>query len=155
MKKSLVLATIGVCTFVLGLSVNYALSDVAAPAYKVAVVDVQQVVQSSKEVNKLKTEQQKKFEDLKKFIEKAQKEITAATDETKRKALEDKYNKELNTKRQTIEQDYTKKLAAIDKSITDIIAKQAIAEKYNLVLSKNVVIYGGTNITPSITQKVK
>ena len=73
----------------------------------------------------------------------------------KRKALEDKYNAELNSKREVIEKDYAKKLGDIDKSITTIISNKAKAEKYDLVLAKGIVIYGGTDITALVKQNIK
>ncbi len=154
MKKSLI-ATVGVCSLLVGLSFNhFAMSDAPA-AYKVAVVDVQQIVQSSAQVNALKTEQQKKAEELKAFLTKAQSDIAKESDATKRKALEDKYNAELNTKRDVIEKDYAKKLGDIDKSITAVIANQAKLAKYDLVLAKGIVIYGGTDITATVKTQVK
>ena len=72
------------------------MSDVPS---KIAVVDVQEVVNSSSQVQALKKEQQAKMKEVVSFVEKARKEVAATTDVKKKQALEEKYNKELNTKK--------------------------------------------------------
>ena len=154
MKKGLILATVGVCAFALGMSTNFAMSDVAA-SYKVAVVDVPELIQNSAQVRNLVADQQKQMNDMRTFIEKAQADITKQADEKKRKELEEKYNKELRSKQEAIQKDYETKRNNIEKNITDVITKQAQAEKYNIVLLKNMVIYGGTDITDKVKSNIK
>lgn len=152
MKKFKFLA-LGVAAFVIGMSVqHYAMSDVPS---KIAVVDVQQVVASSTQVKNLKKEQQAKASEIIKYIEKARKDVAAVSDEKKKKALEDKYNKELIAKRDKLEKDYTTKLSAIDKSISATIATEAKNNNYDVVLAKGVVLYGGDDITANIIKAVK
>lgn len=152
MKKFKFLA-LGVAAFVIGMSVqHYAMSDVPS---KIAVVDVQQVVASSTQVKNLKQEQQAKASEIIKYIEKARKDVAAVSDEKKKKALEDKYNKELIAKRDKLEKDYTTKLSAIDKSISATIAAEAKNNNYDVVLAKGVVLYGGDDITANIIKAVK
>jgi len=140
--------------FVLGVAVNnFAMSDVAA--YRVAVVDVPQVVDASSKVQALKKEQQAKAKDLAQFIEKARKDVAGTTDVKKKKTLEEKYTKELNTKREAIEKDYAKKLAETDAAISAQIANVAKANNYDIVISKGVVLYGGSDITAAVKASVK
>lgn len=155
MNNKIKLLAIGIAAFALGLGVNnFAMSDVPAN-FKVAVVDVPQVVASSAQVQALKKEQQAKAEDVIKYIEKARKDVAATTDEKKKKSLEEKYNKELATKREAIEKEYTTKLQAIDKNISEKINEKAKAGSYNVVLAKGVVLYGGDDITADIVKMVK
>lgn len=154
MKKQVKFASIAIGAFILGMTLNnFAMSDVAN--YKIAVVDVQKVVANSAQVKNLKTEQQNKIKDVQNFVEKAKKSVASESDKTKKKALEDKYNKELRTKTANIEKEYAKKLQDIDKSISGTIATEAKAQNYNIVLAKGVVLYGGDDITTSIMKKVK
>ena len=103
MNNKIKFLTIGLAAFVIGMGVNnFAMSDVPAN-FKVAIVDVPEVVASSSQVQALKKEQQAKAQDMIKYIEKARKDVAATTDEKKKKALEEKYNKELITKREAIE----------------------------------------------------
>ncbi len=155
MNKNVKLLAAVAAAFAIGFSANnFAMSDVPSN-FKVAVVDVQQVVASSAQVKALKKEQQAKTEEVIKYIDKARKDVASVSDEKKKKALEDKYNKELVTKRETLEKDYATKLQAIDKNISSTIETQAKAKNYNIVLAKGVVLYGGDDITADIVKIVK
>lgn len=155
MKNSIKFLTVALIAFGIGFTLNnYAMSDVPAN-FKVAVVDVQKVVSSSAQVKALKDEQKKKGQELAKFIETAKANINKETDAKKKKALEDKYNKEFQTKRTAIAKNYETKLLAIDKSISTVIDNNAKANGYNLVLAKGVVLSGGTDITDEISKAVK
>ncbi|MDD3236941.1 MAG: OmpH family outer membrane protein [Candidatus Gastranaerophilales bacterium] len=154
MKKQIKVATLAVCTFALGLCINNAaFSDIAS--FKIATVDVQQVVSSSSQVKALKAEQQAKIKDLQSFVATAKKAVSDEKDANKKKALEDKYNKELKAKTGTIEKEYAKKLQDIDSTISTSISNEAKAKNYNLVLAKGVVLYGGDDITTSVIKAVK
>lgn len=153
MKNGVKYFALTLSAFVVGMAFNsFAMSNVPS---KIAVVDVQKVVAASSEVKKLKTDREKKIQGLTDFIKTAKENIAKEPDAKKKKALEDKYNKELNAKRNAIQKDYTTKLTAIDKSISAIIAKKAQAASYDLVIAKGVVLYGGTDITAEITKEVK
>lgn len=155
MNKNVKLLAAVAAAFAIGFSANnFAMSDVPSN-FKVAVIDVQQVVASSAQVKALKKEQQAKTEEVIKYIDKARKDVASVSDEKKKKALEDKYNKELVTKRETLEKDYATKLQAIDKNISSTIETQAKAKNYNVVLAKGVVLYGGDDITADIVKIVK
>lgn len=155
MKNNFKLVAVAALSLVIGLSVNnFAVSNVPA-SYKVAVVDVQKVVSSSKQVAALKEEQKKKISELTSFVQTAKTNISKEKDAAKKKALEDKYSKELTAKKATIEKDYATKLKAIDKSISDTINAKAKAGNYNLVLSKGVVLSGGDDITAAVSAAVK
>ncbi len=155
MNKQMKYLAIGVASLAIGFATNsFVMSNVPA-SYKVAVVDVQKVVTSSKQVNTLKNEQKQKLTDLTKFISDAKAAVSAEKDETKRQALEDKYNKELQSKREAIEKDYVTKLTNIDKAISSQIASKAKADGYDLVVAKSVILYGGKDITDEIAKSVK
>ena len=50
---------------------------------------------------------------------------------------------------------YETRLMAIDKNISNVINSNAAQNGYSLVLAKNVVLSGGTDITEQIEQAVK
>lgn len=157
MKNGIKIISIGVCMFVLGLCINNA-NAAATDALsngQIAVVDVQRVVASSNQVKSLKADREAKIKDLREFVEDAKKNVAAETDKKKSKDLEDKYNKELQQKTASIDAEYAKQLQEIDRSISAVIEKEAKAKNYTLVLSKGVVLYGGTDITESIAKVVK
>jgi Skp family chaperone for outer membrane proteins len=151
MKKYL---TIGLAAFVLGVSAaNFAISG--PTAFNVAVVDIQKVVGSSTQVAALKREHEAKIADLNAFVEKARKDVSAQTDDKKKKELETKYNKELNEKKAAMDKHYADKLQTIDKAITKQIETQAKRDNYDIVLAKGAVLHGGTDITEAVVKLVK
>ena len=153
MDNKIKLLTVGLCTFVAGMSfANFAMSDVPS---KIAVVDVQQVVNSSSQVQALKKEHEAKAKDLVSFIEKARKDVAATTDAKKKQALEEKYNKELSSKKAAMDKNYAEKLSNIDKVISAKITEQAKAGNYDIVIAKGVVLYGGSDITEAVKKAVK
>ena len=126
-----------------------------ALATSIAVVDVQAVVAKSGQVSVLKKEQQKKMQELDKWLKSARADVEKQkTQEGKDKLLK-KYNSEFAKKKETIAKDYQTKLSAIDKSITSTIETKAKALGYDMVISKGMVICGGDDITSEIQKIVK
>ena len=157
MKKSL--AKIFVACFVLGLGVgiganNMAISDIPLN-FKIAVVDVAKVVSNSQQVKALKDEQLRNKAELEKYIETARADVNKQTDALKKKQMTDRYDRELNAKRKTMQMAYNQKLKKIEDNINTVIAQRAKAEGYNLILSKSSVLFGGTDITTSVSQYVR
>lgn len=146
--------TVGAIAFIMGVSANYVLSEVPA-SFNIAVVDVQKVVSESAQVKSLKEEQKTKNQEIITFVGNARKEVAKETDKTKQKALEDKYNAQLNDMKKSIDNNYKKKLNDIDTNITKVIQKTAKDQGYNIVLAKTIVLYGGTDITKEIANAVK
>jgi Skp family chaperone for outer membrane proteins len=141
---------------VLFLSILFLVSPIAqANVKKIAVVDVQKVVNKSAQVQALKKEQEAKRKELSNFIKKAGEDINKETDSAKKKALMDKYDKQLKTKQETNLKAYKTKLEAIDKNINTTIIQHAKTMGYDMVLTKGVVLYGGDDITEAILKVVK
>jgi Skp family chaperone for outer membrane proteins len=154
MNKSLKFAAVATVAFTIGLGINnFAMSEINGIS-KIAVVDVQQVVVASSEVNELKKENQEKTGELISYIEKARKDVAATTDADKKKALEEKYTKELNSKREVFGQEYNQKMLSIQKNILNAVREQAVANNYDMVIAKDVVLYGGEDITDSLKKVV-
>lgn len=152
MNKKILL--VGAVAFLMGLSVNYAFCDIPL-TFNMAVVDVQTVVSSSSQVKALKNEQTIKNKEMIKFVTNARKEVAKVADKKKRKALEDKYNAQLNTMKKTMEDSYKKRLAALDNGIKNAVEKTAQAGGYSAVFAKGAVLYGGDDITNEIVNAVK
>lgn len=154
MRNQTLLAACAVSLIVGFAANNFVMSDVPAN-FKVAKVDVQKVVTSSKMVNALKDERKNKVDELVKFAEKGRAEVAKESDPAKKKSIEEKYNKELNAKKEAIDKEYVTKLENIDKSISGQIEKKAKDSGYDLVLSKGIVLYGATDITDEISKIIK
>ena len=134
---------------------NVAISAASLPTFKIAVVDVQKVVSTSTQVKNLKETQKTKIQDLTTFVNKAKTEVADAKDATQKKALEDKYNKELNERKTKIDKEYAESLTSIDKNISEVIASTAKAENFDVVLAKGVVLFGGEDITDKVSKAIK
>ena len=145
MKKNL-LTILVLCIFT---------TAVQAAVNKVAVVDMQKVVNKSAQVQALKREQENKRKELAQFIKKAGDDIKKQTNEASKKAVAQKYDKELKIKQEANAKAYKTKLDAIDKSINTTIAQQAKLMGYDMVFVKGAVLYGATDITDSILKVIK
>jgi len=122
---------------------------------KMAIVDVVAVVNQSTQVQTLKNEVESQKRELAAWLQKAQEDVKSEKDEQKKKELLQKYNSEFAQKRAEISNEYTIKLRALDKDINNTIIRLAKEKGYHSVISKTVVIYGGTDITEDVIKVVK
>ena len=154
MKKGLKLFAVAALVLGLGFA-NVAMAEDTQVAPKYAVVDVQKVVASSKQVKALKVEQEKQAKELAKWIETAKAEVDKQKTDAAREKVAKKYDAQLAKKREASAENYAKKLTAIDDSISAEIAKTAKANGYDMVFSKSTVLYGGDDLTDVIIKAVK
>ncbi len=154
MKKYILILSISILAFTCGYSLNNkAISG--DTDYKIAVVDLQQLISNSNEVKKLKAEQEKKMQTMQSTLEKARVEMSKETDKDKLAAIEEKYRNDINRQKTAMEQEYNTKFNEIDKNIRNAVIEKARAMNYNLVLPKNIVLLGGDDITAQVAQSVK
>lgn len=154
MKKNKILSIITMVILLFSCSANFAVAK-KYDKLNVAIVDVQRIVASSGQINALKQDQNKKISELKNFVDNAKTNLAKETNETKRISMEDSYNRELNSKKEAIDKEYSQKLLGIEKDINEIIGKKAKKLGYDLVLTKNSTLFGGTDITNEITKAIK
>ena len=101
MKNLKILSTVAFA-FVLGLGVNNFAMSQSPASYKVAVVDVPKLVESSNQVKALKKEQLKNIEDMKKFVENAKADVDKqSTDDIFRRRRYNKGAKKIHRKMKT------------------------------------------------------
>ena len=151
-KAGITLAIIS--AMVIGFSLNnIAISDTTD--FRVAVVDIKELVSKSQEIKKLKTDQENKINQMQQTVEKARTEIAKETDPAKIAALEEKYRKKVNVQKLTLDSEYNSKLTKIDNNIKTIVIEKARSMNYNLVLPKNFVLYGGDDITAEVAKSIK
>ena len=138
-----------------GLSLNTPAMSDATSGVKIGVVDVNAVVAQSAQVKNLKKEEEAKRVELDKWLKTVKSDIDKqSTKENKEKLLK-KYDAEFVKKQSAHKEAYQKKLTEIDKSISTTINEQAKARGYNIVLTKNSVLYGGDDSTQAIIKVVK
>lgn len=153
MKRKISFLFICLTSFALGYSINnIAISDTAP---KIAVIDVQKIVAESAQVKQLKADQEKKVLEMQNTIKTAQAEIAKEKDPAKITALEEKYRDQINTQKLTLDEEYNNKLTKIDSEIKATVVEKAKSLNYNLVLPKNIVFYGGDDITDVIAKDIK
>ena len=139
--------------FALGTGFN-TFSISAAPS-NIAVVDLNAVVGQSAQVLTLKKEQALKMDDLQKWLVTARADVEKQKTQEGKEKLAQKYDAEFIKKQTAIQKDYTAKLQVIDKNISEVITKEAKKNGYEIVLAKGVVLYGGHDITNTISKQVK
>lgn len=153
MKRNFYIVVITVLAFALGYSVNnIAISDTAP---KVAVVDAAMLLENSSAVKNLKADQEKKVVEMQKTLEKARADIAKETDATKVSALQEKYRKQINDQKLALDTDYNNKMSKIDADIKAVISEKAKTMNYDLVLPKNIVFFGGDDITNLVAKDIK
>ncbi len=154
MKKNIYIAVFVASAFVLGYSVNnIAVSDGTAP--KVAVIDATKIVANSSAVKALKAEQETKVKDIQATLNKAKTEISKETDPAKIAAIEEKYRNQINDKKIALDTEYNQKLTKIDTDIRAAVVEKARSLNYDLVLPKNIVYFGGDDITDVVAKDIK
>ena len=121
----------------------------------IAVIDIQAVVNSSAQVKALREAQAAKVNELNLWLQSAQNEVNAEQDKERQQALLQKYNAEFFLKRNEVAQQYQKELKIVSDSISQTVATEAEKKGYQLVIAKNIVVYGGADITEDIAKIVK
>ena len=160
MKSKLTLTSfVALIAFISGAGFNnIAMSNTPAAQpspIKIAVVAVNKVVSDSKDVKALKAQQDKKKDELVKWLETVKTDINKQSSNENKVKLAKKYDSELAKKQDANRKDYTKKLQTIDKNISAIINQTAKAQGYTIVFAKSSVLYGGDDITGVISKAVK
>lgn len=141
---------------ILGVSINnIALSNSNTDDMKVAIVDLSQLITNSQSVKTLKTTHEKQLSEIEKTLEQARIDISNETNPDKIAQLEEKYRKDVSDKKFQMDKSYNDKLMEIDKSIKAQVAQKAKELHYTVVLPKNMVLYGGEDITNLIAKDIK
>ena len=154
MKKNLL--TLVLCSFAFGLGFginNIAFSD--ALPLKVAYVNVPKLLSASKTLKAAEEAKIKQTKDMLKWYDTASADIQKQKTQASKDALIKKYEAQLTQKKKTIKDAYAKKVGQVDTQLDSAISTKAKAMGYNLVLRKDSVLFGGTDITAQILPLVK
>ena len=154
MKKNVL--TLALCAFAFGLGFganNIAFSNM--PTLKVAYVNVPKLLEASKVLKSAQDTQLKQTKDMLKWYDTASADIQKQTTKAGKDALIKKYEAQLTQKKKTIKDAYAKKVNQVDTQLDTAISTKAKAMGYDLVLRKDAVLFGGTDITAQILPLVK
>lgn len=122
---------------------------------KIAVADIDAIARASAGVNALKAEQNAKTRELALWLQNVQNELKKEQDKAKQTALLQQYNAVFAQKRAGIIREYQAKLQIVSDAISKTIADEAKKKGYDIVLAKNIVAFGGIDITADIAKIVK
>lgn len=122
---------------------------------KIGVVDIQTIVNNSSEVKALKSEHNMQIQSLNKIVMEAQNAIAKESDPQKIVTLQDKYANEFNKKKEFIDNQYSSRLSVIESKLKNEILESAKKNNYDIILAKNVVFYGGEDITNIVSRDIK
>ena len=122
---------------------------------KMAFIDVNYVVNQSKDVKELKLENAQKNRELQIWLSKVNTNVIEQGTKAEKDSLLAQYNKEFAIRQNNIRQDYNLKLQQIDAKITNVIAEEAKKLDYDFIFAKGTLLYGGEDITLKIAELVK
>jgi len=141
----------------LTLGVGYSLNNIAVSNtnIKIAVIDTTKIISNSAEVKSIKSEQQTKMKEIESILAKAQEEISKEPDASKAAKLEEKYREEINKQKIELDTSYNQKISALNNKIHTAAENKAKSMNYDLVLPKDIVFWGGEDITEEVAKDVK
>lgn len=155
MNKKLFGAIIVAIAIILGVSINNIALSNTTTTTKVGIVDLSQLITNSASVKALKSTHEQQLNEIEKTLEQARIEIANETNPDKIAQLEEKYRKEVNDKKLQMDKNYNDKLMELDKSIKAQVAQKAKELNYTIILPKNIVLYGGEDITAQLAKTIK
>lgn len=120
-----------------------------------AVVDLQRVVLSSKEIAALSNSRQEQIQELKKMADAANDKIKLIKNENTKKEVSQKYLDEINSKRDAFDRVHNSSLQAADQNLNNVINEVAASKGLGIILNKTSVVNGGTDITDEVVEIVK
>lgn len=155
MNKKIFCAIIIAFAIILGVSVNNIALSNTNTSMKVGTVDLSQLITNSASVKALKSSHERQLLEIEKTLERARVEISNETNPDKIATLEEKYRKEVNDKKIEMDKNYNNKLLELDKNIKAQVAQKAKELNYTIILPKNIVLYGGEDITAKLAKDIK
>jgi len=128
----------------------------SAKSYAVgtAVVDLDKIRENYTVSQELSADLRIKETELQKFVQDAQKQIQEAKTPLEKKNLEEKLGEQFNIKRNAYAKDQSQKWGVIEDTVVKSIKEVAASKKFDLVLNKQVVIDGGSDITDEVIKKL-
>lgn len=146
MKKNLLVSTLCLFTFAIGLGFNdVAFSD--AQKLKVAYVDLNQVLASSKTIKDAEVNRTKQVQDMLKWYDTASIDIQKQKTKEGKDKLIKKYEAQLTQKKKNIKTNYAKKAGEVEKQLDKVIAQKAKSMGYDLVIMKDSLLYKNATLS--------
>lgn len=148
-KNYIIGGVIAIVAFVIGLTI----SKCTTP--EIGIIDLKKIGSEAEMFKQYKQEQDAQEEQLAKWVSKVQKEIANAKTDKKRKELIEKYSKEEIQKREEIQNVLGPKIKENDEKIRALIKEEAESKGLSAVVLKDVVMFGGVDITEDVIKQAK
>jgi len=148
-----IVALIAIAAAVVSSLVTY--KAMASKAANFAVVDVQRVVMSSKDLVALNNERNTQIQNLRKMADEANEKIGKEKKEDEKKKLSEKYLAEINAKKAVYDKEYASALQASDQKLNGIINSVAEKNGLKIVFNKSSLVTGGVDITDAVVEQVR
>lgn len=128
-------------------------------SYKIAFIDSERILKEYSEAQKLLENLAKAEAELNKKIlakrQEIQKARAAKKTDTELQMMAEKIRLELEPEAKRIEEESASKSKEIEDKVDAVIKEFASKSKYDIVLLKEAVMYGGTDVTNEILTKLK
>lgn len=122
---------------------------------KIAVVDVQFLVNQTPAVLALRAEQRQNTSIIQNWINGVNSQLSQIADQNTRNATAQQYQIELNKRQQMLQSQYAMKINAIDAELSKLVSDVANEKKLDYVFAKGTVVFGGTDITEDVAKLLK
>ncbi|OGH99325.1 MAG: hypothetical protein A2039_03625 [Candidatus Melainabacteria bacterium GWA2_34_9] len=138
------------------LAVMFVMFGYSAKSYAegTAVIDLDKIRENYTVAQELSADLKIKEAELQKFVIDAQKQMQEAKSPLEKNNLEAKLGEQFNIKRNAYAKDQTQKWGVIEDTVIKIIKEVSSSKKFDLVLNKQVVIDGGSDITDEVIKKL-
>lgn len=122
---------------------------------KIAVVDVQALVNQTPSVLALRAEQQQNAAIIQNWVNGVNSQLNQIADQNTRNATAQQYQIELNKRQQALQNQYALKIQTIDAELSKLVSDVAAEKKLDYVFAKGMVVFGGTDITAEVAKRIK
>ena len=137
------------------MNTNTSATTASLGSAKVAIVDVQALINQTPAVLALRAEQQKNASIIQNWINSVNNQLNQIADQNTRVATAQQYQIELNKRQQMLQSQYATKIQEIDMALSKLVSDVASEKKLDYVFAKNMVVFGGTDITADIAALLK
>ena len=142
--KKIVLSTLVMFCMAIG-TINIANAE-----QRIAVIDMQKIIDNSAQIQDLNKEQETKIKELEKWVEMVKQDVEKQKTPEGKEKLFKQYRDSYFKKKDDIIKSGQTKMQGIMDNLSKTIDAQAKAKGYDMIITKGIVVYGGEDITEDV-----